>query len=202
MKKDKTNAKSIDKKSDKNPQKIRLTNDKILPVVERRLYGLKKILQQKQLKLKNAPEGSIRTQTVNGKSYFYLITEKGDTNGKYLSKENCGIVKKIFQRDYDIKITKELETEIAALEGLKKVYTPENLPAVYEKLSESRKKLVESCVLAQSDFAENWKNEAYEGRKFYEDSKLHVTASGLKVRSKSEVLIAQALEAKCVPFRY
>lgn len=55
---------------------------------------------------------------------------------------------------------------------------------------------------ASSSNAEEWKKTPYQTNPNYPESLQFLTSSGLKVRSKSEVLIVTALEKYGIPFRY
>lgn len=50
--------------------------------------------------------------------------------------------------------------------------------------------------------AEDWSAQEYPQSTYMPESKIHTTTRGLKVRSKSELLIAEKLYAHSIPFRY
>ena len=78
--------------------------------------------------------------------------------------------------------------------------------ALYEGLCKTRQVLIEPVTLSDEQYAERWKKKvmpsAGEGMPFTEDSQKYYTANGERVRSKSEVIIADALLRNGVPYCY
>ncbi len=63
-------------------------------------------------------------------------------------------------------------------------------------------KMISAACLPDSDFAEIWQNISYEGKAFTEDTPTLLTSRDEKVRSKSEIIIADALNRLGIPYRY
>lgn len=64
------------------------------------------------------------------------------------------------------------------------------------------KELLKSHIRPWSQKLEEWANEPYERNMKYQEQLIHRCGNNLLVRSKSEVLIAAALCAHNIPFRY
>lgn len=173
-----------------------------LEQINARLASLKTVIKLKKQHPLTAPAGSIRI--VKGKSgpLYYLITKSGDTLGKYLRKNDFPVAQKIIQADYEKKVLPALEKEAALLEKLQDFYKERSSVALYEKLSAGRKSVVEPFTLSDSQFAAQWQSVVYSGKGFAPGSSEMYTSSGLRVRSKSEVIIAEALTRNGIPFRY
>ena len=73
---------------------------------------------------------------------------------------------------------------------------------VFNHLSEEKQKLTIPVTLSNEEYAKQWQSKKYEAPGFSENSLLYVTQSGLRVRSKSEIIIADLLQQKKVPFLY
>ena len=80
------------------------------------------------------------------------------------------------------------------------------IEALYERLCPARRALIEAVTLSDEQYAERWKEKILQaagaGMPFAEDSQKYYTANGERVRSKSEVIIADALLRNGVPYCY
>jgi len=179
-----------------------VTTDKVLDEVENRITQIKSVLIYRQNAVTKAPKGNVKILKTSQKIQFYVIDQKGDTNGKYVSKDKQKLISAIIQRQYDEKALKELKKELKLLQKLKDSYKPEFLEKLFNNLSELRKKSVEPVILEQSEAINKWLAMEYKGKSFYEHEPFLTTAKGLRVRSKSEVIIADALSRQKIPFRY
>ena len=108
---------------------------------------------------------------------------------------------KIAQKEYEKKIRKELLTVKRDLEVIVKRYDVRKLEKIYNRMAEGRKVLIEPLIEPDERFIERWKNEPYEGMPFYDDTEFY-TDKGIRVRSKSELIIANALEQYEIPYKY
>lgn len=61
---------------------------------------------------------------------------------------------------------------------------------------------MEPLILSDREFSEQWLSEPYECKEFLESDPFYVTARNERVRSKSEILIANMLTELGVPYRY
>lgn len=179
-----------------------LSPDEILPNVDQRIIELQQTLTNIQKQLKNIPSGSLRIVHRRNNFFYYLITSSKDTNGKYLPKAQSKLARQIAQRDYNFTIKKEIESELKALYKFKKNYHPQNLINIYKKLTLGRKQLITPVQLSNEEFAKQWQAQSNLGNSFNSQNKCFQTSSGIFVRSKSEVLIADALTNHNIPFHY
>ena len=69
-------------------------------------------------------------------------------------------------------------------------------------LSERRQSLVLPAIETDKGFVERWNAVSYQGKGFPEDYPEHLTDRGERVRSKSEVIIANLLLKEDIPYRY
>ena len=149
---------------------------------------------------KGYPKYHLRFQS--NKNQLFII-EKGErTKGQYVSPEKLPIAKEIAEFDYLNGIVKLIDTELQIIERcLKhKCTKPEDY---YESLSQGRQTLIVPVRLTDKQLVEKWIATPYEKKPFAEDDETEFyTDNGERVRSKSEVLIANALKKHGIPYKY
>ena len=141
------------------------------------------------------PEGKLKIrQHANRASYYYL---SNDTE-KYLARSDSELIEQMVQKAYISKVIKMSEREMIMLKDIlesHKGIAPED---VFDNLIDARKKYA-TPICFGNRFAENWANEPY-------DKPIVLNGfdsmKGDKVRSKSELIIADRLLIKGVPYRY
>lgn len=183
-------------------QKIVLSTDEILPLVKNRLIKMRLLLQQKQSELSNVPKGKLRIIKNHGTEQYYHITEKGNRNGKYIPKENIQLVKSLLQQEYNKKLIAELATQIESMENFCSSYNPQKLQSLYEHIPQNRRKMIQSAHLTMEEYVKDWQSVTYNSLPFDDALPEHYVSNGQRVRSKSEILIAEALIRENIPFRY
>ena len=74
---------------------------------------------------------------------------------------------------------------------------------MYRTLTVARKNLVKPLALSGDEYAKKWLEEAFQGLGFDETNEsMFFTDAGVRVRSKSELIIATELEKAHIPYRY
>ena len=73
---------------------------------------------------------------------------------------------------------------------------------IYEKMHVARKKLVEAIVQTDEEYIASWEAVQYTGKEFEGDFPEIYTAKGERVRSKTEVIIADLLYREGIFYRY
>ena len=73
-----------------------------------------------------------------------------------------------------------------------KNYDPDELKEIYANLSEVKRKTVMPVEISDAEYIRQWQSYKYEPKKISEDVPEHYTSKGERVRSKSEVMIADA----------
>ena len=175
----------------------------ILNNINSREQYLKNLLEQLNLRIAQAPAGTLRISSSHKKDCYYYRDGNSNHNGKYLSKKNMTFIRQLAQRDYDLEVQKAIHKELDAIHTFK-----EKLPAtapekIWEsKLSSHRKPLVEPIILPDSLFVKQWEDEPNPGKPFPNDFPDYYTDRGERVRSKSEILIANQLLKYEIPYKY
>lgn len=147
-------------------------------------------------------QGSLRIAINKGTPQYYHITTKGDTNGKYIPKSDSKLISSLAQKEYLEKCNRIIERQQKALARFLKDFHPEDIIAVHTNLTEAKRRFVTPLLLTDEEFAAQWQAKPYSGKFFAKDTPEHFTNSGLRVRSKSEVIIAECLARHNIPFRY
>lgn len=151
-------------------------------------------------KLQNIQECGTRVSKSNGCIQYYWIDKT--TNKKVYAKgSDMDMLKKAAQRNYERKVNKKLVKLRNKLSAFLREYDIDEIEREYSKLPDARKKLIIPIIDSKMEFAEKWKNVSYERMPVNEETDF-ISANGIKVRSKSELIIANMLEQKGIPYRY
>ena len=171
----------------------------LLKAREKQLLQLK---GEKEKALKSVPEGSLRICCHRNKTEFYHRTDPKDKNGTYIKEKEIHLAQKLAQKEYDKKVLASIEKELNAINKYFYFYPDRNAEQVYEHLHKERQKLIMPVEEPDAEYIRNWEGVAYKGKEFYEDTPEFYTAKGERVRSKSEVIIADVLNREGIPYRY
>ena len=168
-----------------------------------RLAELKQTLLTTKRKTAILPQGHLKIATKATHTEFYHTSEPGAGCTKYIKSKNISFAAQLAQKDYNLKLIKAMDVEIAVLEDyLKIIEQNRSVTAVYEKLCHMRKSLTIPVTLTDSQYCEKWQAVTWEGKGFSGDSPQFFTAKEERVRSKSEVIIADTLARNGIPYRY
>ena len=174
----------------------------IKTTMEERKEQLHKIKKEKEKALKNAPTGHLRISQRGETVQYYHRTDPKDFNGVYLPQKSSSMVQKLAQKDYDEKVLVSVNKELYAVDKYLMLSPEISAEEIYEKLPENRRKLICPVMESKEEFITNWEKTEYVGKEFDAFAPKLFTAKGERVRSKSEVIIADSLNRVGVPYRY
>lgn len=158
------------------------------------LEGFLQLLDQRRI---CKPDEIIHVKSNQNKREFYFRKNGKDT---YVNKKGMPKAMRIAQYEYDEKARKAIEAELEALCDLSMMDSVAN---VYDEFHPLKRRLIKPLCLSDEEFVKQWNDEKYEGVGFAEeDESEFYTARGERVRSKSEMMIADALDRKGLPYRY
>ena len=110
------------------------------------------------------------------------------------------------QKEYDRKVFQAARQELVHLEKLESIYQGaghrEACDTIYENMQKERKALITPVRCTDEEYRKQWENAAYKKKEIGKDAPELFTNKGEQVRSKSEILIANALEKHDIPYRY
>ena len=180
-----------------------LSPNQLAPLIEKRLAELQNLLFTKKKSYEKAPQGRIRISQNGGHPEYYLVTERGSLRGKYLPHSQKTLARQLAQKDYDARLIKLLQKEITALQNyMKQTSNGRAIPELYDSLCPARRSLITPVTLTNEQYAARWPDVSWKGRPFASDAPYICTARGERVRSKSEVIIADTLFRYNIPYRY
>ena len=166
--------------------------------IKQTLSDLMTITNKIQIFLKTAPKENLRT-CKKGRGYqFYVEKNKKRT---YIAKKNIQVAQKIAQRDYFKKLLPLLLQNTSNIQQFIAQYNPKQLEQCFLSLPQARKQLVRPVFIDDQTFLNQWESRTYEPKKDQPDGSLR-TFKNESVRSKSEVIIANLLYTKNVPYYY
>ena len=177
------------------------TNE-ILDLLRQQKESNETLINEIEKRISGAPEGYLRMAKKWNKYQYYRRTDRSDKNGKYIPRKDIALVRNLARKDYDNRLLDALKEQQKAIVNFLKDYDPDAAQEVFVRLSEQRKQLVKPEFLTDSEFAAQWQREPYEKLGFSKTDAEYYTAKGERVRSKSEILIADALYRNNIPYRY
>ncbi len=199
-------------------QKELLSPDTLTEQLKARRLQLQKVLELKLKAQKTSPQGHLRiVHPADGRPpQYYHLTDPKDFNGSYIPRAQNQLIKKLAQKDYDLKLIKLLQAQLRALDKLLDVTTTKSfaetagvttiteskIAQLYSKLNQTRQSLITPVTLTDAQYIEEWQNVSWQGRPFSPETPDFTTARGERVRSKSEVIIADTFNRLHVPYRY
>lgn len=158
--------------------------------------------------LVDLPQGQLVCREIRNRVRCYHSQKRPGENAtpvqKYISKENEELIFALIRREFIEKSLKIMQNNVkAAYEFLKKFkpYDPDKIEATLAKKYKGLTyKPKANGALSPEDLP--WEKEPYDKNEYHPEGLKHNTLNGLKVRSKSEAIIAGLLEAEDIPFRY
>ena len=177
----------------------------------KREHWLRDLKQNLETSIQNAPLGNLKIINCRGVEQYYLDSAETRTsypNGKYLRKSDFELAGKLAQRNYDEKLLSEVEKQLKNIQNIIKKYEKqeivqvEELYSVYDRMSPSRKKMVDARIISDKEYVNQWSAKIYSGKDFAEGQAEIYTEKKERVRSKSEKIIADMLYHKNIPYKY
>lgn len=160
--------------------------------------NLDSIIDQCEKRIASLPVGEISCGH-NGKYVSWFVTENGKQ--RYLRKKDRDLAKKLAEAKYCSTLVKDLKKEreefgkllekYAALKNEAENFLKPDSP--YYELLGNEKLLFD---------VHQWQNVDYERNAYHPEQLIFTTQSGIRVRSKSEVLIESALSMNHIPYHY
>lgn len=166
------------------------------------ILDLNEAIKRTEKQLKNAPEGHIVLRSRNNVPLFY---RRIGTEEEYLGAEKEDKIKALAQKKYDIEILRTFKSEKIALERLKKnlegTTKLKSEQQVWEQFPEALKKYVTQDRIIDEGYIQRWKNQTWKIKHDTSEYKF-ISLKGERVRSKSEVIIADRLYHLGIPYHY
>lgn len=176
--------------------------NRIDELLAHRVLVLKSNVNTIKRRLDTYQKGNLKIKRVKNKIY-YCIADENSGKQRYINVSNIKEAQNIAQRDYDLKYLKHAENEIKDIEGLLAKNYSDREKNCYSGINEGRKTLIQPFEMPDEDYIRKWLSMPYQPKEFSEsDTTDYYTDKGERVRSKSEIIIANMLKTLNIPYKY
>lgn len=150
-------------------------------------------------RFKELPNSHVYISNSNGCPQYYLKTDS--VSKQYIRKKDIKNYTRFAQRDYENDMNRKLKILENNLVKFLELYDV-NVINEYDMFSEAKKQIIKPLVMTDQQFIARWYEEHLgECNQYPKDEELE-TNRGEIVRSKSEKIIADALDKFGVPYQY
>lgn len=175
--------------------------------IDRQIEKCKKARDSAKNKLKNATNRTLIIIYSHGHPQ-YMFHEFKSKERKYIKKKNFAVLAPIANKTYSEKVLKAAEAMLKVLERCRKSLQKagaleKTLPyeAVWDRWPDELKSITKMHAISFEEMARLFENREYT-RLSLPIANTHKTLKGEYVRSKSELIIANALFQKGIPYHY
>ena len=179
-----------------------MNKEEMIRYLQDEKYRMREIIYSARHRLEAAPEGNIRIVRHRDGYQCYLRKDPTDPSGHFIRKSERGVIKPLIQKAYDQKVLAAAEKQYAVIKRFLDHYDGNVLAKIYAKLSDIRKENVDPIELPDSEFRKRWEAVPFIPKEMDRNIPEHYTGKGERVRSKSEVMIADALAQAGIAYRY
>lgn len=176
----------------------------------KRIENLEEAIKYADMRLKNLPEGTLYVRNFESGYRYYVKADGPRGKETYLSSKDTEIIKGLQEKNYYKELKKVAEAELDSLKKIQKLHSKtKSIDQVFFDLPENKRNLIEPYVPVEIEEAKKsiekeckfWAREKFERKGISKDLNL-TTLNGEKVRSKSELIIADRLKNADVPYYY
>ena len=153
---------------------------------------LRELVGRKEAAVKKAPAGNLKYGR-RKKDFEYYWRPPGAQTYSYIAKKNRKFAADLAQKGYDERILKAAKKELKLINKLIKACGKDEIDAAYDECSEGRKTLVTPVRPSDEEFRAEWNKQPSCLLGFSDNDPEYYTMRGERVRSKSEVIIANTL---------
>ena len=148
-----------------------------------------------------APSGMLRISPRKTYTQYYWRQNPSDRNGVYIHAKDKKLAVDLAQRDYNKCLLNIIEEERQLAAKYCSLLEEKPVARVHDSLNRYKQELVTSIEDENEAFAAGWKAEQYEKMSIDATTEFY-SNNGIRVRSKSELIIANMLEQYDVPYKY
>lgn len=170
----------------------------------KRLDELEKTKQMLERRLPIYPDEKIHIVKSKNRIQYYIRTNPKEKSGTYLSKKNEKKIKQLLQKKYDEEVLKLVNQEIRNIKEVLKNGDDIRMAIqeTYSKYPVEARNVIIPIDILDSDFAAKWLSEPYVGKEIQETVPIYMSDKGERVRSKSELNVANTLFKMNIPYKY
>lgn len=170
-----------------------------------RSHYLENLIAEKNRALQDAPEGHlhVRQKAHSTKVQYYIISKDTSPNGRYLRCNELSTAKALAQKAYDEQIRGLSLEEHDLLQQLADFYSKKSCAeGLFAQLPLARRQLITPIQKTDEELIEEWNHRVYTGKSFPPNFPEYYTGKKERVRSKSEIMIADGLSKNNVLYHY
>ena len=164
----------------------------LLETLDTREKNLDYVIGKINRSRKKIPEGRIRICLSHGRTQYYLLKDSNDKVGEYIKRKDSDKVLTIAQNEYNQRVLKAAAFEKKCIQRFRKEIQGNQMEDLYDKIGKHRQKLITPVSLSDE----------YDGQVFINANTNYYSRKGERMRSKSEVIIADLLDKYNVPYLY
>ena len=163
---------------------------------------LQKRLKNVNDEIYSFPEGTLNQSKRGQKTaYSWSITQNGNRK-RIVITNNDVMISSLARKEYLRAQRDVLRSNIELLRKIEQRYIELTEDNIFEQVKKAYKNLPKEYFLDGYYGMKDWGDCDYVQSDYRPENKIHVTSRGLKVRSKSELIICENLYANNVEFRY
>ncbi len=178
--------------------------DNLQSMLVQRGKHLQAVIREAKEALAHSPEGRLRATHNHGRTQYFWRTTKQDRLGTYISKKNRELISGLAQKEYDETLLKHASEEYRLLHSLLHQMESQRIEDIYPELNDLRRPHVSPRAITDEQFVQEWLSEEYEHKPFRDTEEIpeFVTDLGERVRSKSELMLANSFHRFSIPYHY
>ena len=150
----------------------------------------------------SSPKGNLRIARSKKRPIYYHRKNPSEREGEYIKASNKALAKALAQKGYAMDALACVEPKLAQLDDLINEYNNNNLARITDAYNSARRELITPYVLNDEEFVKAWLETPFVPNPSHPEHLAFTTADGIKVRSKSEQIIAENLTRLGIPFKY
>ena len=179
-----------------------MTNKAILQTLEQRHQFLTKVIQDSEKKILQAPPGTLEIKKHGKSVQFFHRDNPQEKHGIYIPASDRKRAAALAQKRYLTRLLAAAKKEKRTIGAFLHNYDPTSLENTFRKEGNIRQSLIRPIELPDEEYIQRWLDVEYQRKDIPDESRVHYTDRHERVRSKSEVLIANALARAHIPYRY
>ena len=174
----------------------------IFEVAHRRLEYLKKIAGMIREMQTDEPKGQLRISRYKNKTKMYHRYDGSERSGHYIPRSNYALACELAKKGYMEQALQAVEKEEARLKEYIDNCAGKTFENVYETLSTMRQSMIVPLAETDEMLVDRWQDQQFTQKPLGDCPRSYETRRGDIVRSKSELIIADELFYRGIPYRY
>lgn len=180
--------------------------NQMIVIIQEELEKEQQEIKQISKKLQTAPSGKLLVAKNKKSVQFYQRMDKGQKGRLYLSKKDEATIRRLAQKRYEENLLASQKENFHILSQvlllLQKTEDPHD---VFSKMPAAIQPYITPIYPTRAGYVQHWltdKTGLPSNANFHPENCIYLTENGEKVRSKSEMTIANLLRAMQLPYQY